>query len=97
LLSREAWVTLLVILGVVTALVREWARPDLVLLGGLTLLPVAGILSPEAAFAGFSSSAILSIAALYVVAAGVHRTDALAPMDRILFASSPLCRPSSFD
>lgn len=88
-LSWDAWVTLAVIVGVIAALIREWGRPDLVLLAALTTLLLAGILSPEAAFAGFSSSAVLSIAALYVVAAGVQRTGALAPMDRFLFSSSP--------
>lgn len=88
-LSWEAWGTLVVIVGVIVALIREWGRPDLLLLGALTLLLLAGILSPEEAFAGFSSSAVLSIAALYVVAAGMQRTDALAFTDSLLFSGSP--------
>lgn len=87
-LSWDAWMTLVVILGVVIALVREWTRPDVVFLGALTLLLVAGVLTPETAFAGFSSSAVLSIAALYVVAAGMQQTDALAFTDRLLFSNS---------
>ena len=89
LLSWEAWGTLAVVVGVIAALIGEWSRPDLVLLGGLTLLLLAGILPPEAAFAGFASSAVLAIAALYVVAAGMQRTDALAFSDRLLFSTSP--------
>lgn len=82
------WLTGGIVLAMVYALVREVARPDLVLLGSLGLLLIAGVVPPETAFAGFSNSAVLTIAALYVVAAGVQRTDGFAFMDRILFSSS---------
>lgn len=84
-LSWHAWYTLGVLALMIAALVREVARPDLVLLGCLGLLLVAGVVPPEAAFAGFSNPATLTIASLFVVAAGVQRTDALAVLDRLLF------------
>lgn len=84
-LGWEAWFTVGVIVALLVALVRDVARPDMLLLGSVGVLLVAGILTPEEAFAGFSNPAMLTVAALYVVAAGVQRTEALAALDRVLF------------
>lgn len=83
-LSWQAWVTLAVVGAVLLALLREWARPEVVMMAGLVALMVTGVLSPEQAFSGFSSPALFTIAALLVVAAGVQRTDALRVVDRWL-------------
>lgn len=84
-LDWQAWMTLLVIVAIAVALLRDLARPDLVFLGGLGVLLLAGVLTPNEAFAGFSNTAVLTIGALFVVAAGVQRTDALSFLDRLLF------------
>ncbi len=85
-LGWDAWLTAGVVLAMTVLLAREVGRPDMVLLGSLVALLFFGVVPPEMAFAGFSSSAVLSIAALYVVAAGVQRTEALARADRLLLA-----------
>ncbi len=85
-LGWAAWYTVGVIALMVVALAREVARPGLLVLGALAALLLGGVISPEEAFAGFSNPAVLTVAALYVVAAGVQRTDALAVLDRVLFA-----------
>lgn len=86
-LTWEAWLTLAVVIGLVAALVRDVARPELLLFGGLAPLLATGVLTPEDAFAGFSNSAPLAVGALFVVAAGVQATGALAFTDRLLFQS----------
>lgn len=85
MLGWEAGLTVGVVVVLVVALVRDVARPDVLLMGGVGVLLIAGVLTPAEAFAGFSNSAVLTVAALYVVAAGVQRTDALATLDRVLF------------
>jgi di/tricarboxylate transporter len=85
-LGLDAWVTVGVVMGVVGALVSDWGRPDFVMLSGLAVLLVAGVISPEQAFAGFSNSAVLTVGALYIVAGGVQHTDALSRLDRVLFS-----------
>ncbi len=85
MLGWEAGLTVGVVLALVVALVRDVARPDLLMLGAVGVLLVAGVLTPAEAFAGFSNPAVLTVASLYVVAAGVQRTDALAALDRMLF------------
>ena len=83
-LAWPAYYTLAVLVVMVVALVRSWARTDLVLLGSLGLLLLAGVLTPEAAFAGFANPAVVAIGALFVVAAGVDRTGALGFVDGLL-------------
>ena len=87
-MTGAAWYTLGVLAVMVGALVRGVARPDLVMLGALGLLLLGGVLGPEAAFAGFSNPAVITIGSLFVVAAGVERTGALSALD-------PLMRPRS--
>ena len=86
-LTWQAWLTLAVVVALVVALVRGWGRPELLLFASLAPLLAAGVLTPEKAFAGFSNSAPLAVGALFVVAAGVQATGALAFTDRLLFRS----------
>ncbi|MBT8401331.1 MAG: SLC13 family permease [Rhodothermia bacterium] len=72
----------------VVTLARDAARPDLVLLGSLGILLVAGVVTPVQAFAGFSNSAVLAVGALFIVAAGLQRTGALVVLDGLLFSRS---------
>ena len=83
-MSPAAAYTLAVLVLMVAGLVRGWARTDLVMLGALGLLLVARIVEPEAAFAGFANPAVVAIASLFVVAAGVDRTGALGFLDDLL-------------
>ena len=87
-LTWQAWLTLAVVLGLVVALVRDLARPELLLFASLAPLLATGVLTPDEAFAGFSNSAPLAVGALFVVAAGVQATGALAFTDRLLFRRS---------
>ena len=83
-INYEAIITLIVIIAVVVALIRDFARPELVLVGAVGFLLFTGVLSPETAFQGFASPAVFTIGALYVVAAGVQRTEALRAIDTYL-------------
>ncbi len=87
-LEWQAWFTLAVILTMLAALLRGIARPELVLFGSLAPLLVAGVISPEEAFAGLSNSAVLTVGALFIVAAGVQNTGALTLIDAVVFPRS---------
>ena len=87
-LGWQAWLTAGVVVAMIGALIREVARPDLILVGSLGLLLLAGVVSPEQAFSGFANTAVLTVGALFVVAAGVQRTQALSALDRVFFAST---------
>ena len=87
-LGWEAWYTLVVLSAVIYGLAKDVAKPDLILLGGLGLLLISGVLAPIEGFSGFANPAVITIGALFVVAAGVQRTEALKVLDRILFSPS---------
>lgn len=83
-MSWEAWFTLAAVVALVVVLVREIARIDVAVLTTIGVLLLAGIVTPEQAFAGFSDPAVITIACLYIVAAGIHRTGVLSSMDRLI-------------
>lgn len=49
---------------------------DIILLSGVCVLLVAGVISPEQAFSGFSNEGTITVALLYVVARGLSATGA---------------------
>jgi di/tricarboxylate transporter len=60
----------------VIAMARNVA-PEMVMMAGLIVLLLAGIITTDEAFAGLSNSAVISVAALCVVAAAARETGAL--------------------
>lgn len=58
--------------GVLLVLIFTRIAAHWVMMGALTILSVAGVLSPAEAFAGFSNSGLITVAAMFVVAAGIH-------------------------
>lgn len=84
-MSAEAAITLAVVLITVVALVREAYSPDLLMLGALVLLALVGVVSVEKALAGFANPALVTIASLFVVAAGLRATGALETVGGLLF------------
>ena len=67
---------LVVLIAVFAGLVRNYP-PDALIVGGVVVFALAGIISPEQAFRGFSNTGMLTVAALYVVTAGLRETGAL--------------------
>ena len=60
-----------------TAMVRELAAPDLVLMATLICLGAAGILTPIETFAGFANPVVAAIGALFILSAALRETGAL--------------------
>ena len=77
MLTGDGWITIGVIVGMVVVMAANLAGPDLVLIAAVTLLLLTGIIDPSEAFIGFSNPAVITIAALFVVAAGVRETGGL--------------------
>jgi di/tricarboxylate transporter len=75
--SVDAALTLAVLLVVLAILVMERLPPAVTVLGGTVFLLVSGVIDTDQAFSGFSNSAPLTVAALYVLAAAVARTRAV--------------------
>lgn len=65
---------LVVLGGAVILFVTEWLRVDLVALSVLLLLSIFGLITHSQAIAGFSNTAIITIASVLILSAGLVRT-----------------------
>jgi len=86
----EIAVTFAVLGLILYGLVVLRAAPDLVLLGGMTLLLMAGIVSPENALKGFANEGLITVAVLFVVDEGLRQIGAIGVLGQKL-----LGRPKS--
>jgi di/tricarboxylate transporter len=84
MMTTDGWLTISVIIGMMIAMIADLAGPDLVLIAAVTILLLTGIIEPSEAFVGFSNPAIITIAALFVVAAGVKETGVLDLVGRVV-------------
>lgn len=75
-------VTLLVVAAVLVLFTATRFDTDVILVGAMVLIVVLGVLTPDQALKGFASPGVLTIAALYVVVAGLRETGAMAWISR---------------
>ncbi|MGR9046308.1 MAG: SLC13 family permease [Gammaproteobacteria bacterium] len=68
----HGWLTIFLTVGVLMTLVFSRLTPDIVLMSALTLLSVSGVLDAKQALAGFSNDGLITVAAMFVIAAGVR-------------------------
>lgn len=80
----QAILTLATLVGVLSALAATRIAADLVLMSALALLLITGVLGPVDALVGFANPGVITIATLYVVAAGLKETGAIQWLARLL-------------
>ena len=78
--------TLGVLAVTIVLMVHGKIRADLAALGGLLVLMLSGILTPQEALSGFSSPTVLTIAGLFVVGGAIFHTGLAAIVSRRLMA-----------
>lgn len=78
MMGWEAWYTLAVTALIVGTLAFGRVGADIVFVGGVTLLIAAGVITEEEALQGLSEPSLVTIGALFVVAAGLQETGAMA-------------------
>jgi di/tricarboxylate transporter len=69
--------TLSVVAGLFLALFANLGAPDLLFLSATAILALTNVITVDDAFGGFSNSGVLTVVALYVVAAGLRDTGIL--------------------
>jgi len=84
----KAGITLAVLAGVLGLLIFSSLGADAVLLAGLAVVFVAGVVDAKTAVSGFSNEGMLTVAALFVVAAGVRQTGAVSRIAGLLLGRS---------
>ncbi len=73
----EAWFTLAVIGSCFSALLLSKVAADVVIVGGLMILLLVGILTPQEALAGMANEGMATVALLFIIAAGLKDTGAI--------------------
>lgn len=77
-------ITLLILFVAAVLLLSDRVRADLVALLVVVVLGVSGVLTPREAFSGFSSSAVVTMAAIFVLVAGLQITGVTNQAGRLL-------------
>ncbi len=73
----EGWFSIGITTLCFTTLAVTRYSPDIVMVGGLTLLLLAGVLSPEQALSGLANEGMVTVGVLYVVVAGLRETGGI--------------------
>ncbi len=73
-MTGEIALVLATLLGAAILFVTGWLRMDLTALLVLGALALTGMVSPTQALAGFSSPAVITVAGMFVISAGLSRT-----------------------
>lgn len=73
----QAWLSLGLTLSVLGVLATTRLAPHVVLMAALTILSVTGVLTPAQALGGFSNAGVITVAAMFVVAAGLHASGGI--------------------
>lgn len=71
-MAWQIWLTVGLTLSVLLLLIFTRAPSDMVMMAAVMVLSMSGILTPQEAFAGFSNSGLLTVAAMFVLAAGIR-------------------------
>jgi di/tricarboxylate transporter len=75
--SMEIALTLSILLVAIVLFATEWLRMDMVSMLILLTLALTGLVSIEDAFAGFSNPAVITVAAVFILSAGISSTGAI--------------------
>jgi di/tricarboxylate transporter len=78
-----AFILALLVVAVALFATERWPV-DLVALGIMTVLLASQIITPEEGIAGFSNTATVTVAAMFVLSAGLSQTGAVAVIGRLL-------------
>ena len=84
-MTVDGLLTLLAIGVAFAIMMTGLATPDIALLGVLVGLSAVGVIHPELAFSGFSNTGMLTIAGLFIVAAGIRETGLIARLSGSIF------------
>lgn len=76
-MTLQAWFSVAVAVACLLGLATRRGPPDLVMMGGVTLLLLAGILTPQEALAGLANEGVVTVGVLYVVVSGLNETGAV--------------------
>lgn len=83
-MSLDAVLVLAILVGAVALFVSEKYPIDFVALLVLGVLLALGLVTPEEGFSGFSNPATVTVAAMFILSAGLQKTGATAAIGRLM-------------
>ena len=76
--TLDGWLAIGTVVTVFSLLMlKRRIQVEILFMGGMLFVTLTGVIEPGQALKGFSSSAVIAIAALYVVAAALRNTGVL--------------------
>ena len=83
-MTLQAIMVLAILIGTIALFVSEKYPLDMVALIGLGCLLALKLVTPEQGFSGFSNPATLTVAAMFILSAGLQKTGATAAVGRVM-------------
>ena len=77
LMGWDAWATLVVLLAVFSSLIATRIPADVVMVGGVAVLLLAGVIGPKEALSGMANEGMVTVGVLFVVVAGLQQTGCM--------------------
>lgn len=93
-MAWDGWFTIIVTLTVLVVLTVTRVRPHIAMMTALTVLLATGILDAQQALAGFSNSGLITVAAMFIVAAGLHSSGGVDILVKSLLGKPETIRQS---
>jgi di/tricarboxylate transporter len=81
-MTWQAWLTLATTLGALAVMATDRVGPDKTMVGAVAILVLTKVITPAQALAGFASDGMVTVALLFVVAAGIRRSGALGALSQ---------------
>jgi len=94
-MGPDAVLTVVIMGGCAAGLLLTRIAPDAVLMAGLAVLLISGVVSPAEGLGGFANPGTVTVAAFYVIAAGLRETGALDLMVGPLFRDTHTVRKAT--
>lgn len=95
-MTFEGWIVLGIILCCLALLISTSISVEIILFGGLAVIFIFGIIPAEQALSGFSNEGMLTVAALYIVAAGLRETGAIQYLVQRVMGNARTVRKAQF-
>ena len=90
LMDWQAWFSVGLTVGVLVTLISfPRLTTDVVLMAALVLLSITGILAPEEALSGFSNTGLMTVAAMFIIAAAIRTSGGVDPSSSVCWDARP--------
>ena len=83
-MTSEGIMVLAILVGIVALFISEKYPLDLVAMIGLGMLLLLGLITPQEGISGFSNPATVTVAAMFILSAGLQKTGATAAVGRLM-------------